>query len=235
MISQATHPRSRLFAPPALPAPTPPSASAPLIAVDANPLQHPGCDVRLRRCTYGGPICAVDVRMYFDRRLLQAMLTHAEATVTGRVQVDRAGLLVELHRGQDGRHYEVWTLLSGSLARPEPGPFSEDAGPGSQTWQGDEPRDPLGRVVALSTGALRRTLYGDPVSGDVRVFLDSHILRMLLTRSEQALSGRVQLDSVGIVVDHYANAQGKLYEVWCINTNGEPRPEPDRIEERANV
>ena len=78
MISQATHPRSRLFAPPALPAPTPPSASAPLIAVDANPLQHPGCDVRLRRCTYGGPICAVDVRMYFDRRTgTQGLVSHA--------------------------------------------------------------------------------------------------------------------------------------------------------------
>jgi hypothetical protein len=208
------------------PAPEPPSASAPVVRLVTTPIQQAGLPTRLRRVEYGGPVVGADVRLLLDRHLLRELLRVAESTPTGRALVDGAALLVETRQGGDGRPYEVWTLLSGRPARAEPGPFGADPGP--EAPFPDDATDPLGRPPWVASQAvLGRHLYGKPADPSVRLYLDSATLRSFLRKAEQALSGRVQLDHVGLVVEEYED-DGRRFAVWSF-TSANPRPEPDRI------
>lgn len=208
-----------------LPEPAPPSPSAPVVQVQTSPVQRAGLPTRLRRIEYGGPVLGLDVRLLFDRHLLRELLRVAEASLTGRAQVDGPALLVETRRGFDGRPHEVWTLLSGRPCRPEPSPLSGDPGP--EPPFDDDATDLLGRPPALSERAIGRHLYGKPGDPAVRLFMESHHLRSFLRRAEASIAGRVQLDNVGLVVEEYED-RGLRFAVWSF-TSAEPRPEPDRL------
>jgi hypothetical protein len=216
-------------APAPLLAPSPPSPSAPVVRLVETPVQLAGTPTRLRRVEYGGPVVGADVRLLMDRHLLRSLLAVAEGTPTGRAQIDGAALLIETRVGGDRHPYEVWTLLSGRPPRPEPGPFSANAGP--EAPYDDDATDPLGRPpVIAQAGVVGRHLYGTPADPAVRMYLDAATLRSFLRKAEDALSGRVQLDHVGLVVEEYDD-EGRRFAVWSL-TCAAPRPEPDRITTR---
>lgn len=210
-----------------LPAPLEPSPSAPIVRVVGETIQQAGLPQSLRRVEYGGPTLGLDVRLFLDRHLLSELLRCAEGTSTARVMIDGPAMLIESRVGGDGRPFEVWTLLSGRPARPEPGPFSESA---PEPPFPDDATDPIGRPPNLGEGpdVRARRLYGRPGDLSVRMYLDAHLLRTCLARAREALSGRVQLDHVGLVVEDYDDG-GERFQVWTITCGGMPRPEPDRI------
>lgn len=209
-----------------LPPETPPSASAPVVSRSVSPVQRAGTPTRLRRIEYGGPVCGFDVRMYLDRHALLALLAAAEASVAGRAVVDGPALLIERRTGGDRNVYEVWTLLSGRPARPEPGPFSPGEGPLDP--YPDDATDPIGRPpIVAQANVLSRHLYGKPADTSVVMYLDSATLRSFWRKSQEAISGRVQLDNVGLVVEDYLD-EGVPFQVWSL-TSAQPRPEPTRM------
>lgn len=209
-----------------LPPPEPPSRSAPVVNVSTSPVQRAGMPTRLRRVEYGGPVCGLDVRLYMDRHLLRELLRCAESSVAGRAVVDGPALLVETRVGGDRKPYEVWTLLSGRPARPEPGPFSPGEGP--REPYPDDATDPLGRPpIVAQVGVVSRHLYGKPAALGAVMYLDTAVLRSFARKSEEAISGRVQLESVGLVVEDYVD-EGVLFQVWSL-TSAQPRPEPTRM------
>lgn len=81
------------------------------LTVNANPLQRPGTDTLLRTSTVGGPDLPGDRRVFLSARLLDDLLQRAKASPTLRVQIDHAGVRVDLYRQPDGHQYEVWTLI----------------------------------------------------------------------------------------------------------------------------
>lgn len=91
------------------------------IQVNYSPLQRPGQDRLVRTAVAGGPEHPGDRRMFLSARLLRELLVLAEASPTQRVQVDRAGVRIDLHETARGHAYEVWTFIGGD-ARPEPMP-----------------------------------------------------------------------------------------------------------------
>lgn len=206
-----------------MPAPAPFSNSAPIVRIVSDPLQHAGLPTRLRRVEYGGPTLGLDVRLFFDRHVLSALLEAAEATPTGRAMIDGPALVIGAHRGGDGNAYEVWSLVAGGPCRPEPGPLSADPGPADR-FPADAHWDLLGREVPGGG----QYAYGNPTNASVRMYLDSHVIRTLLTRAQEALSGRVQLDHVGLVVEDYDD-EGTRFAVWTVTCGGMPRPEPARF------
>jgi len=217
-----------------LPDPSPPSASAPIVNVNLSPVQRAGYPTRLRRVEYGGPVAGMDVRLLMDRHVLRALLDVANRSTMGRAQVDGTALLVETRVGGDRRSYEVWTLLTGRPCRPEPSPLGADPGP--EAPYPDDATDLLGRPPVLAAGvqqggtAIGRHVYGKPGDPFVRMYLEGAIIRSFLRKAEQSLSGRVQLDNVGLVVEDFED-QGRRYAVWSL-TFAQPRPEPDRFEAR---
>lgn len=92
-----------------------------VLKVNESPLQRAGTDVLVKTAVAGGPEHAGDRRMFLSARLLRDLLAVAEASPTQRLQVDRAGVRVDLYRRADGHTYEVWTFI-GAEVRPEPLP-----------------------------------------------------------------------------------------------------------------
>lgn len=217
--------------PPRLPPPESPSPSAQVVRTINAPLQKPGVPTRLRRIEYGGPTLGLDVRLYFDRHILAALLAAAEASVMGRAMIDGPALVITPHRGGDGNAYEVWALVAAGPCRPEPGPLS--ASVPAEPFPPDAAWDVLGRPVPGTEGWL----YGKPgnapvVKGDrpVRMYLDAHVIRELAKYAREALTGRVQLDHVGLVVEEYVDEEvAERFAVWTITCGGAPRPEPARF------
>lgn len=89
-----------------------------VMVVNERPLQPPGRDTLERTATVGGPEREGDRRVFLSTRLLGQLLEIARLSPTGRVQVDRAGVRVDLYRSDNGHPYEVWTLI-GADPRPE--------------------------------------------------------------------------------------------------------------------
>jgi hypothetical protein len=215
-------------APQRLPSPEPPSPSAPIIRVVNAPVQSAGVPTRLRRVEYGGPTLGLDVRLFFDRHILAHLLEVAEASVTARAMIDGPALVISPCRGGDGNAYEVWTLVAGGPARPEPGPLSADPGP-AERFDGDVFWDMLGRPVPGGG----HWAYGKPTDTTARMYLDAAVLRTLQRRAQEALSGRVQLDHVGLVIEDYLDEEvGQRFSTWTITCGGTPRPEPARFVDR---
>lgn len=100
-----------------------------VLAVNGSPLQRPGADALLRTAVVGGPDRAGDRRVYLSSVLLGRLLEVARSSPMGRVQVDRAGVRVDLYRRGDGHEYEVWTLV-GADPKPEAVPAALQALPG---------------------------------------------------------------------------------------------------------
>lgn len=90
------------------------------LRVNERPLQRGG-DTLLRSATAGGPAEDGDRRMFLDAKLLRQLLAMAESSPMQRVQVERAGLRVDLYCTPAGHQYEVWTFV-GADVRPEPLP-----------------------------------------------------------------------------------------------------------------
>jgi hypothetical protein len=101
-----------------------------VLTVNASPLQRSGGDVLLRTAVVGGPEKEGDRRVYLSSTLLAKLLEVARSSTMGRVQVDRAGVRVDLYKQPDGHTYEVWTLV-GADPRPEPLPAALQALPGT--------------------------------------------------------------------------------------------------------
>lgn len=77
------------------------------------PLQRPSADRLLRRTTYGGgPGTGLDVRMYLDRQTLRLLLSAAEGSLSGRVELLEVGLRVDVYESPAGHRYEVWSFVS---------------------------------------------------------------------------------------------------------------------------
>lgn len=89
-----------------------------VLRVNKSPMQEPGRDEKLRTATVGGPALEGDRRVFLSADLLGRLLEIARSSPMGRVQVDRAGVQVDLYRRPDGHCYEVWTLI-GADPRPE--------------------------------------------------------------------------------------------------------------------
>lgn len=215
-----------------LPPPAQPSASTPIVQVDASPLVRPGRPRHLRRVVYGGPALGRDVRLRLDRPTLTILAAAAKASDTGRVRVDGVGVVVDLHRGGDGNQFEVWTLTATCDPWPEPSPLAADARPTPRPAS-DLPPDLAGRPVSTGGGHghVGRTTYR-PQVGEARTFLDRHVVDLCLRRAEASLVGRALLDAVGLVVDVYQGIEGVdagvRYEVWTL-LGTEPRPEPSPV------
>jgi hypothetical protein len=92
-----------------------------VLTVNRRPVQIPGRDRCIRTSTVGGPEKGGDRRFYLSRELLADLLERARSSPVGRVQVDRAGVRVDLYERPDGHTYEVWTII-GADPRPEPMP-----------------------------------------------------------------------------------------------------------------
>jgi hypothetical protein len=88
------------------------------LSVNGSPLQRAGADTLLRTAVVGGPDRPGDRRVYLSSALLGQLLEVARSSPMGRVQVDRAGVRVDLYRRGDGHEYEVWTLV-GADPKPE--------------------------------------------------------------------------------------------------------------------
>lgn len=91
------------------------------IKVNESPLQLPGRDERLRTAVIAGPDAPGDRRVYLSCKLLEHLLDVARSSANQRVQIDSAGVRVDLYRDHGGHQYEVWTLI-GREPRPEPMP-----------------------------------------------------------------------------------------------------------------
>ena len=89
--------------------------------VNRSPLQTPGKDRLVRTATVGGPGHGGDRRVFLSSDLLGQLLEVSWSSMTRRVQIDRAGLRVDLYEQPNGHRYEVWTLI-GADPRPEPLP-----------------------------------------------------------------------------------------------------------------
>lgn len=94
-----------------------------VLKVNATPVQRPGTDLMLRTATLGGPDKPGDRRVYLSAKLLAQMLDIARTSSMGRVQIDSAGLRVDLYQAGDGHQYEVWTLI-GAPPKPEQMPVA---------------------------------------------------------------------------------------------------------------
>jgi len=89
-----------------------------VMKVNERPMQLPGRDELLRTATVGGPEKAGDRRIFLSKGMLSNLMEVAQSSPTGRVQVDRAGVRVDLHVDGNGHQYEVWTLI-GANPKPE--------------------------------------------------------------------------------------------------------------------
>ena len=92
-----------------------------VMVVNRSPLQRPGLDTLIRTATTGGPELGGDRRVYLSSQLLGQLLEVARSSSMGRVQVNQAGVRVDLYERPDGHRYEVWTLI-GATPEPEPMP-----------------------------------------------------------------------------------------------------------------
>jgi hypothetical protein len=92
-----------------------------VLKVNERPIQLPGRDTLIRTATVGGPGKPGDRRIFLSSGMLGKFLTVARSSPTGRVQVDYAGIRVDLYQEASGHSYEVWTLI-GADPRPEPLP-----------------------------------------------------------------------------------------------------------------
>ena len=81
----------------------------------SSPLQLPGRDTIVAESVLGGPDAMVDARMILSRADLEQLLDVARSSLTGRVVLNRCGVKVRLYRRGDGHHYEVWSLVAGSM------------------------------------------------------------------------------------------------------------------------
>ena len=90
-----------------------------VMKVNERPLQPPGRDTLLRTVVVAGPELAGDRRVFLSVDLLARLLETARSSPVRRVQVDRAGIRVDLYREHGGHQYEVWTLI-GADPKPEP-------------------------------------------------------------------------------------------------------------------
>ena len=81
--------------------------------VNKSPLQRGNTDTLLRSATLGGPEKPGDRRVYLSSTMLSKLLDIARSSPMGRVQVDGAGVRVDLYEG-GGHQYEVWTLIGGT-------------------------------------------------------------------------------------------------------------------------
>lgn len=88
------------------------------LKVNRSPLQQPGKDTLIRTATVAGPDAGGDRRIFLSADLLGQLLDVARSSLTRRVQVDRAGVRVDLYQRPDGHQYEVWTLI-GADPKPE--------------------------------------------------------------------------------------------------------------------
>ena len=86
--------------------------------VNRSPLQPGNTDTLLRTATLGGPEKPGDRRVYLSSPMLAKLLDIASSSPMGRVQVDGAGVRVDLYES-GGHQYEVWTLIGGT-PKPEP-------------------------------------------------------------------------------------------------------------------
>lgn len=89
-----------------------------VLTVNASPLQRPGADQIVRTAVVGGPNKPGDRRIYLSVATLSQLLDVARSSAMQRVQVDRAGVRVDLYRSDTGHEYEVWSLV-GQDPRPE--------------------------------------------------------------------------------------------------------------------
>jgi hypothetical protein len=89
-----------------------------VMKVNNNPLQPTAGLTLLRSAVVGGPDLEGDRRVFLDRKLLMQLAEIAASSPSQRVQVDRAGIKVDLYRESSGHTFEVWTLV-GLPPKPE--------------------------------------------------------------------------------------------------------------------
>ena len=82
-----------------------------LIDVNQNPLQTNSQDTLLKSVTVGGPEKEGDRRIYLDKKTLLELVEIAKSSVVQRVQINRAGIQVNLYQRADGHTYEIWKLV----------------------------------------------------------------------------------------------------------------------------
>jgi hypothetical protein len=97
-----------------------------VLKVNERPLQSPSGPRLVRTATVGGPELAGDRRFYLSSDLLAKLLDVARSSPMGRVEVQRAGLRVDLYVDGNGHEYEVWTII-GADPKPERLPAGLDS------------------------------------------------------------------------------------------------------------
>lgn len=88
-----------------------------IIEVDENPLQKPGQHRILARQVVGGPESQQDQRLFLDKKTLRKWLEVADASLTGRVQIDMVGVETTMFQAPSGHTYQVWRIIG--RMRPE--------------------------------------------------------------------------------------------------------------------
>ena len=89
-----------------------------LLKVNSNPIQPMSGVTLMRSAVVGGPNLEGDRRVFLERELLLKLAEIAASSPTRRVQVNRAGIKVDLYQERSGHTYEVWTLI-GLPPKPE--------------------------------------------------------------------------------------------------------------------
>ena len=60
----------------------------------------------------GGPLTALDVRMFIGAETLDLLLKVASSSSVNQVQLNRVGIIAQTWRESNGHEYEVWKFVS---------------------------------------------------------------------------------------------------------------------------
>ena len=79
-------------------------------------------DQLVSETTRGGPLSAEDVRMVFDRKDLEHLISVASSSLSGRVILHGVGIKQKTWRGGDGKVYQTLSIVC-RAPQPEPTPY----------------------------------------------------------------------------------------------------------------
>lgn len=91
---------------------------APIVSVQASPVQSAGLDRKVSSATYGGPATRRDCRLLLDVKALGAMLDVACESRVQRVVLNQCGIRVDVYETPGGHRYEVWHFVAADM-KPE--------------------------------------------------------------------------------------------------------------------
>lgn len=82
-----------------------------LISINTNPIQPGNGNTLLKTVTVAGPDKEGDRRFYLDKKTLLQLAEIASSSILQRVQINRAGIQVQLYQSKNGHTYEVWKIV----------------------------------------------------------------------------------------------------------------------------